>query len=78
MFFYEWYVFFMTQFSVAVVLQGHVNPGLPLRATFSEDGRFAVCGSEDGSVHVWNAGADVETAWKREWWIVIIVYHRIS
>lgn len=55
-----------------VMLQGHVNPGLPLRATFSEDGRFALCGSEDGSVHVWNAGADVETSWAREWWMGLV------
>ena len=40
--------------------QGHVNPSIPVRATVSEDGRFAVCGSEDGLVHVWDARPDVE------------------
>lgn len=36
--------------------QGHFNPALPIRASVSEDGRFAMCGSEDGLVHVWDSG----------------------
>ncbi|CAN0386067.1 unnamed protein product, partial [Laminaria digitata] len=44
--------------------QGHINPALPVRASMSEDGSFAVCGSEDGSIHVWDSGPD--SAWARE------------
>lgn len=36
-------------------LKGYVNPTLPIRASVSEDGRLAVCGSEDGAVHVWDS-----------------------
>lgn len=46
--------------------QGHTNPALPVRASVSEDGRLAACGSEDGSVHVWYAGPDSEISWARE------------
>lgn len=56
-------------------LQGPVNPGLPIRASVSEDGRLAVCGSEDGFVHVWDAGPDV--SWARECVCSLVSFDRI-
>lgn len=49
-----------------VLLQGHWNPKLPIRSSLSEDGRLAICGSEDGLVHVWDAGPDREVSWGGE------------
>lgn len=46
--------------------QGHLNPALPVRSSVSEDGALAVCGSEDGMIHVWDARPDAEAPGGRE------------
>ncbi|KND03994.1 uncharacterized protein SPPG_01442 [Spizellomyces punctatus DAOM BR117] len=37
-------------------LRGHINTrGIELQASYSPDGQFVACGSEDGSIHFWEA-----------------------
>ncbi len=35
--------------------KGLVNEKLPIRANFSDDGRYVICGSEDNDVYIWNS-----------------------
>lgn len=38
--------------------KGLENEKLPIRASFSEDGKYVICGSEDHEVYIWNASKD--------------------
>ena len=38
---------------------------MPIRAAFSEDGAYVVCGSDGGAVFVWDAAPTERTAGKR-------------
>ena len=41
-----------------------VNKELPIRASFSEDCRYIICGSENGHVYIWDANAEQQKAKK--------------
>lgn len=48
--------------SLAAKFRGHVNAVSQIRASFSDDGRYVVCASEDRRTYIWNAGAGEEAA----------------
>lgn len=41
--------------SMRTKFKGLKNERLPIRAEFSEDHRYVICGSEEGDVYIWNA-----------------------
>jgi WD40 repeat protein len=42
--------------------KGLLNEKLPIRASFSEDGRYVICGSEDQEVYIWNSVGKVSNS----------------
>jgi hypothetical protein len=44
-------------FTLRTKYKGHANRNTQIRATFSADGAFLLCGSDDGWVYVWPASA---------------------
>jgi WD40 repeat protein len=42
--------------------KGLLNEKLPIRASFSEDGKFVICGSEDHDVYIWNSHGKVSNS----------------
>lgn len=50
----------LADFSVDRKLKGHQNTSSQIAATFSDDGRWIVCGSEDGGCFLWS------TDWPRD------------
>lgn len=44
--------------SLEAKFSGHENTSSQIRASFSEDSRFIICGSEDGQVYIWDS--DIE------------------
>lgn len=44
----------LSDFSVDLKLRGHQNDSSQISATFGDDGRWIVCGSEDGSCFLWS------------------------
>jgi WD40 repeat protein len=42
--------------------KGLINKSMQIKATFSEDGRHVICGSENGTVFVWNTKIDADTS----------------
>lgn len=54
--------------SLEAKYSGHENASSQIRASFSDDGRFIICGSEDGQVYIWDSGIggtkdDAALAW---------------
>jgi len=47
-------LFQMETFSQLCKFKGLVNENMQVRASFSADGKYVVCGSENGYVHIWN------------------------
>ena len=45
--------------------KGHHNRNTQIRGTFSADGAFLICGSDDGWVYVWTTGGEDEKAPKQ-------------
>jgi len=45
----------MDDYSMLAKFKGTENDELQIRAYFSEDGRYVICGGEDHQVHVWSA-----------------------
>ncbi|OAF57742.1 hypothetical protein VC83_05700 [Pseudogymnoascus destructans] len=48
--------------SVAAKFRGHVNAVSQIRASFSDDGRYVICASEDRRTYIWSTGAGEEGA----------------
>lgn len=49
-----------TGFNLRTKYKGHHNRNTQIRATFSQDGTFLLCGSDDGWVYIWTTGAGTE------------------
>ncbi|EIE19158.1 WD40 repeat-like protein [Coccomyxa subellipsoidea C-169] len=49
-------------FTLRTKYKGHHNRNTQIRGTFSSDGAFLICGSDDGWVYVWTTGADEDKA----------------
>jgi hypothetical protein len=47
-------------FNLRTKYKGHHNRNTQIRATFSQDGTFLICGSDDGWVYVWTTGAGAD------------------
>ncbi|KFY25006.1 hypothetical protein V493_04893, partial [Pseudogymnoascus sp. VKM F-4281 (FW-2241)] len=48
--------------SLAAKFRGHVNAVSQIRASFSDDGRYVICASEDRRTYIWSTGAGEEGA----------------
>ncbi|KFY93152.1 hypothetical protein V498_04535, partial [Pseudogymnoascus sp. VKM F-4517 (FW-2822)] len=48
--------------SLAAKFRGHVNAVSQIRASFSDDGRYVICASEDRRTYIWSTGASEEGA----------------
>ncbi|KAI9273651.1 WD40-repeat-containing domain protein [Sporodiniella umbellata] len=46
-------LFNMKDKSLMFKYKGHLNPSLQIKATFSDDGRYIICGSEDLHAYIW-------------------------
>ncbi|CAL8464569.1 g4104 [Coccomyxa elongata] len=53
-------------FTMRTKYKGHHNRNTQIRGTFSADGAFLICGSDDGWVYVWTTGGEDEKAPKQE------------
>lgn len=40
--------------------KGHHNRNTQIRSTFSQDGTFLICGSDDGWVYIWTTGSGID------------------
>lgn len=47
-------LFQMEDYSMVCKYKGLRNDGMQIKGSFSDDGRFVICGSENGSVYIWN------------------------
>lgn len=53
----------MSDYSVACKYKGVQNESMQIKATFSDDGKYIICGSETGKITIWRAAAEChETA----------------
>jgi WD40 repeat protein len=53
-------LFDMDDKTVRLKFKGQENERLPIRASFSEDGKHVICGSENENVYIWHSSKDPE------------------
>lgn len=44
----------LDDYSLQCKFKGHRNRLMQIRASFSEDGNYTICGSENGAIYIWN------------------------
>ena len=47
-------------FNLRTKYKGHHNRNTQIRSTFSQDGTFLICGSDDGWVYIWTTGSGTD------------------
>ena len=47
-------------FNLRTKYKGHHNRNTQIRSTFSQDGTFLICGSDDGWVYIWTTGSGAD------------------